>query len=102
VGASKRRNLEQLYSEPQILEVPLYSVFEASLALLVASLTTLTRPPDLQARDKAVASHGVRLETADAARGAATLGCSRRDSTTRQLAVRCRSATPSIDSESGV
>ena len=29
MGATRRRNLEQLYSGPQVLEVPLYSVFEA-------------------------------------------------------------------------
>jgi uncharacterized protein (DUF433 family) len=39
VGATKRRNLEQLYAGPQILEVPLYSVFEASRYLQIPENT---------------------------------------------------------------
>ena len=39
VGATKRRNLEQLYSGPRVLEVPLYSVFEASRYLQIPENT---------------------------------------------------------------
>ena len=39
MGATRRRNLEQLYSGPQVLEVPLYSVFEASRYLQIAENT---------------------------------------------------------------
>ena len=39
VGATKRRNLEQLYSGPQVLEGPLYSVFEASRYLQIPENT---------------------------------------------------------------
>jgi len=39
MGAAKRRNLEQLYSGPQVLEVPLYSVFEASRYLQIPENT---------------------------------------------------------------
>jgi hypothetical protein len=39
VGVIKRRNLEQLYSGPQVLEVPLYSVFEASRYLQIPENT---------------------------------------------------------------
>ena len=39
MGATRRRNLEQLYSGPQVLEVPLYSVFEASRYLQVPENT---------------------------------------------------------------
>jgi uncharacterized protein (DUF433 family) len=39
VGATRRRNLEQLYSGPQVLEVPLYSVFEASRYLQIPENT---------------------------------------------------------------
>jgi uncharacterized protein (DUF433 family) len=39
VGATKRRNLEQLYSGPQVLEVPLYSVFEVSRYLQIPENT---------------------------------------------------------------
>lgn len=37
--AIKRRNLEQLYTGPQILEIPLYSVFEASRYLQIPENT---------------------------------------------------------------
>lgn len=36
---TRRRNLEQLYSGPQVLEVPLYSVFEASRYLQIPENT---------------------------------------------------------------
>jgi uncharacterized protein (DUF433 family) len=39
VEAIKRRNLEQLYTGPQILEIPLYSVFEASRYLQIPENT---------------------------------------------------------------
>src|SRR5262245_9851522 len=39
MGATKPRNLEQLYSGPQVLEIPLYSVFEASRYLQVPENT---------------------------------------------------------------
>jgi uncharacterized protein (DUF433 family) len=39
VGATRSRNLEQLYSGPQVLEVPLYSVFEASRYLQIPEYT---------------------------------------------------------------
>lgn len=39
MGVIKRRNLEQLYSGPQVLEVPLYSVFEASRYLQIPENT---------------------------------------------------------------
>lgn len=39
MGAIKRRSLEQLYSGPQVLEVPLYSVFEASRYLQIPENT---------------------------------------------------------------
>jgi uncharacterized protein (DUF433 family) len=39
VGATRRPNLEQLYSGPQVLEVPLYSVFEASRYLQIPDNT---------------------------------------------------------------
>jgi hypothetical protein len=39
VGTIKRRSLEQLYSGPQVLEVPLYSVFEASRYLQIPENT---------------------------------------------------------------
>jgi uncharacterized protein (DUF433 family) len=39
VGTTKRRSLEQLYAGPQVLEVPLYSVFEASRYLQVPENT---------------------------------------------------------------
>lgn len=39
MGATKRRSLEQLYTGPQILDVPLYSVFEASRYLQIPENT---------------------------------------------------------------
>jgi len=39
VGTTKRRTLEQLYAGPQVLEVPLYSVFEAARYLQVPENT---------------------------------------------------------------
>lgn len=39
MGTTRRRNLEQLYSGPQVLEVPLYSVFEASRYLQIPENT---------------------------------------------------------------
>ena len=39
MGATRPRNLEQLYSGPQVLEVPLYSVFEASRYLQIRENT---------------------------------------------------------------
>ena len=39
MGVTRRRNLEQLYSGPQVLEVPLYSVFEASRYLQIPENT---------------------------------------------------------------
>ena len=39
MGASKPRNLVQLYSGPQVLDVPLYSVFEASRYLQIPENT---------------------------------------------------------------
>lgn len=39
MGAPRRRNLEQLYSGPQVLEVPLYSVFEAARYLRIPENT---------------------------------------------------------------
>lgn len=39
MGATKRRNLEQLYAGPQVLEIPLYSVFEASRYLQIPENT---------------------------------------------------------------
>ena len=39
MGVIKGRNLEQLYSGPQVLEVPLYSVFEASRYLQIPENT---------------------------------------------------------------
>lgn len=39
MAATKRRSLEQLYSGPQVLEMPLYSVFEASRYLQVPENT---------------------------------------------------------------
>jgi uncharacterized protein (DUF433 family) len=39
VGAMKRRTLERLYGGPQVLDVPLYSVFEASRYLQIAENT---------------------------------------------------------------
>ena len=39
MGAIRRRSLEQLYSGPQVLEVPLYSVFEASRYLQIPENT---------------------------------------------------------------
>ncbi|HXD18890.1 MAG TPA: DUF433 domain-containing protein [Vicinamibacterales bacterium] len=39
MGATRRPNLEQLYSGPQVLEVPLYSVFEASRYLQIPDNT---------------------------------------------------------------
>jgi uncharacterized protein (DUF433 family) len=39
VGVAKRRNLAQLYAGPQVLEVPLYSVFEASRYLQIPENT---------------------------------------------------------------
>jgi uncharacterized protein (DUF433 family)/transposase-like protein len=39
VRATRRQNLEQLYSGPQVLEVPLYSVFEASRHLQIPENT---------------------------------------------------------------
>jgi helix-turn-helix protein len=39
VGATRRRTLDQLYSGPQVLEVPLYSVFEASRYLQIPENT---------------------------------------------------------------
>lgn len=39
MGATKRRNLEQLYAGPQVLEVPLYSVFEAARYLQIPENT---------------------------------------------------------------
>ena len=43
MGATRRRNLEQLYSGPQVLEVPLYSLFEASPYLQIQENTLLGR-----------------------------------------------------------
>jgi uncharacterized protein (DUF433 family) len=39
VGIAKRRNLEQLYAAPHVLEIPLYSVFEASRYLQIPENT---------------------------------------------------------------
>ena len=39
MGTTKRRTLEQLYAGPQVLEVPLYSVFEAARYLQVPENT---------------------------------------------------------------
>ena len=39
MGAIKRRSLEQLYGGPQVLDVPLYSVFEASRYLQIPENT---------------------------------------------------------------
>lgn len=39
MGVTKRRTLEQLYAGPQVLEVPLYSVFEASRYLQIPENT---------------------------------------------------------------
>jgi hypothetical protein len=39
VEATRRRTLEQMYSESQVLEVPLYSVFEASRYLQIPENT---------------------------------------------------------------
>lgn len=39
MATTKRRNLDQLYSGPQVLEVPLYSVFEASRYLQIPENT---------------------------------------------------------------
>ena len=39
MGLTRQRNLEQLYSGPHVLEVPLYSVFEASRYLQIPENT---------------------------------------------------------------
>ena len=39
MGVTRRRNLEQLYSGPRVLEVPPYSVFEASRYLRIPENT---------------------------------------------------------------
>jgi len=39
VGATKRRNLEQLYAGPQVLDAPLYSVIDASRYLQIPENT---------------------------------------------------------------
>jgi hypothetical protein len=39
VAVTKRRSLEQLYSGPQVLQMPLYSVFEASRYLQIPENT---------------------------------------------------------------
>ena len=39
MGVTRRRNLEQLYAGPQVLEVPLYRVFEASRYLQIPENT---------------------------------------------------------------
>ena len=39
MGAIKRRNLQQLYSGPQVLKVPLYSVFDAARYLQIPENT---------------------------------------------------------------
>ena len=39
MGATKRRNLEQLYAGPQVLDAPLYSVFDASRYLQIPENT---------------------------------------------------------------
>ena len=46
VGAIKRRSLEQLYSGPQVLEAPLYSVFEASRYLQIPRIRCVPGSPD--------------------------------------------------------